>query len=301
MSGVVIPYWLDRPATEAVEIARVADREGFDELWVGELYHYDAFALAGFVVAATQSITPVIGPVAAGVRDPVTIARGVATVATLGGRPARLALGASNRTMVERFHGRPFGAEAERMRSTAEAVRAQLETGRSPTGYRSALGPVGAHISIAAFGHRMVGVAAEVADRMVVNLVTPEQAATLAGGAPGIPTVAWLVAALEPGADTHREVSTQVAHYLAAPGYAEMFADAGFATLVDRARDRMPIEELARIVPVELLAAVGLYGSKTDNAARANEYRDAGVEIALVPATAEDPAGEKTLAALRMI
>jgi probable F420-dependent oxidoreductase len=300
VTGVVVPYWLDRPALEAMEVARVADALGYDELWMGELYHFDVFALAASVVGATGSITPVLGPLAAAVRDPVTVARGVASVATLAGRPARLALGASNPVMVERFHGRRFGDEPERMRRVVAAVRSQLETGRSPSGYRSALGPVEAHISVAAFGSRMVEAADDVADRMVLNLVTPEQAALLAGSVT-VPTVAWVVAALEPGEATRRQVSGQVAHYLAAPGYADMFTAAGFGDLVATARDGMPVPELARRVPVELLASVALYGSRVDIAERLQHYRSAGVDVAFVPSTAEDPAGERVLSELRRI
>lgn len=300
MSGVVIPFWLDRPAMEAVEVARVSDALGYDELWMGELYHFDVFALAGSVVSVTSSITPVLGPLAAAARDPVSIARGVASVSTLADRPARLALGASNPVMVERFHGRRFGNEPERMRQVVGEVRTQLDTGRSPTGYRSALGMVESHISVAAFGPRMVSVAGDVGDRMVLNLVTPEQAALLAGSV-AIPTVAWVVAALEPGEATRQEVSGQVAHYLAAPGYADMFAAAGFGELVATAREGMPIPELAQRVPIELLASVALYGSRIDITERLDRYRSAGVDVAFVPSTAEDPAGERVLSELRRL
>lgn len=298
MSGVVIPFWLDRPASEAVDVARVADSLGFEELWVGELYHFDAFALAGHLAAITETITPVIGPLAAGVRDPMSLARGVASVSTLAGRETRLALGASNPAMVKRFHGRPFGDEAARIRAVVGAVREQLDTGRSPQGYRSALGPVGSHISVAAFGRRMVEAAGAVADRMVVNLVSPDQARILASSV-GIPTVAWVVAAVDPGPATRAEVASQVSHYLAAPGYAAMFDGAGFAELVALARDRMPVAELAGRVPDELLAAVALYGSRCDVVDQLERYRAAGVDVALVPATADDPAGERGLAAFR--
>ncbi|MGF1665548.1 MAG: LLM class F420-dependent oxidoreductase [Acidimicrobiia bacterium] len=300
MSGVVIPYWLDRPVLEALAVARAADALGYQELWMGGLYHFDVFALAGSVVGVTSSVTPVLGPLAAAVRDPVSIARGVASVATLAGRPVRLALGASNPGMVERFHGRRFGSEPERMRRVVSEVRTQLETGRSPTGYRSALGPVESHISVAAFGPRMVAAADEVADRMVLNLVTPEQAALLAGSVT-IPTVAWVVAAFEPGEATRRQVAGQVAHYLAAPGYTDMFIAAGFGNLVATAREGMPVAELAGRVPDELLASVALYGSRVDIAERLERYRSAGVDVAFVPSTAEDPAGERVLSVLRRL
>jgi probable F420-dependent oxidoreductase len=300
MPAVVLPYWLDRPPGEAASIARTADDLGYEELWVGELYHFDAFALAANLVERTTSICPVIGPIAAGVRDAVTIARAFSTVAELAGRSVRLALGASNRAVVERFHQRPFGGEPDRMRAVAAAVRSQVETGVSPSGYRSALPPRSLHLTIAAFGPRMIEAASDVADRMVVNLVTPDQAAALASAA-RIPTTAWVVGALEPGESTRDEVAAQVAHYLAAPGYADMFRSAGFGDLVGRALDRQPLSELAAAIPDSLLAEVAMYGSRRDVIAAYERYAAVGIDVAVVPATAEDPAGAAVLSLLRSV
>ena len=33
--AVVLPYWLGRPASDALVIAREADRLGYPELWLG--------------------------------------------------------------------------------------------------------------------------------------------------------------------------------------------------------------------------------------------------------------------------
>jgi alkanesulfonate monooxygenase SsuD/methylene tetrahydromethanopterin reductase-like flavin-dependent oxidoreductase (luciferase family) len=183
------------------------------------------------------------------------------------------------------------------MRHVAAAIRAQVETGVAPSGYRSALPQRRLHLTIAASGPRMVEVAAEVGDRMVINLVTLAQAVTLAARV-AIPTVCWAVAALEPGRATHAEVAGQIAHYLAAPGYSDMFREAGFGDLVDRAVEKQPVTELARLVPEELLSAVAIYGSKSDVVDSWTRFKSAGIDVALVPATAEDPAGTKILEVL---
>ncbi len=297
MTGVVLPYWLDRDPLEAVAVARQAESAGFGELWVGELYHYDAFALAGALAQITDRITLTVGPLAAGVRDSLSIARGVASISVLGARPARLALGASNPTIVERFHGRQFGSEATRMSELVDSVRMTLKSAKTEQGYRSALGVHQPHISVAALGPRMRETASLKADRMVVNLVTVEQAGTLADSV-NCPTVAWVVTALEPGPATRLQVATQVSHYLASPGYAEMFIEAGFGGLVERARAKTPMAQLVSEIPDALLEGVTLYGSESSIVTRAGEYRNAGVGLALVPTTAEDPAGERTLARL---
>ena len=43
---VALPFWLDRPDDEAMDVALAASEPGFDALWIGEMATYDAFALA---------------------------------------------------------------------------------------------------------------------------------------------------------------------------------------------------------------------------------------------------------------
>ncbi len=79
-----------------------------------------------------------------------------------------------------------------------------------------------------------------------------------------------------------------------------MFTEAGFGELVDAARGGTHPRELLAAVTPELPRAVGLVGGTDEIRERAAAYRDAGVnELVLVPATAGDPGGERTLRALR--
>lgn len=50
---VVLRYWFDRPAKQAVELGRVADRCGYPELWIGEMATFDAGADTIGVVPVT--------------------------------------------------------------------------------------------------------------------------------------------------------------------------------------------------------------------------------------------------------
>lgn len=293
---MVAPYWLDRPPTEVLDIAATANRLGATEMWIGELFHFDAFALAGYLGAKTSDMILTVGPLAAGTRDAVTLARATASVSALSARPARLALGASNRRMVQHIHDRSYGGEADRLRRMVPEIRSQLETGRSTRGYRSALGSFPAHISVAAFGPKMLEAAVHVADRIVVNLVTPEQAGRFAADAGDVGVVAWVVGALDPSAESRRQIAGQVAHYLRPPGYGEMLAEVGFGELVAEARQGKPVSDLARLIPDDLLALVGLYGSAADLAGRLEAYRAAGVDVAIVPSTAADDGGRRVLA-----
>ena len=313
--SVVLGLWQDRPPEENVAVGRLADELGYPELWIGEMATYDAFALATAIAGATEQIGFTIGPLSVHARTPMTVAVGAASVATLTGRPVDVALGTSSDVVVERWHGLDRSRPAQTLEDHAVAT-AELLSGRkadlgletlSTSGYRLRLPAPGSGVTVAAFGPRAIGVAARVADRLVLNMVTPAAARRLSdalataaddAGRPRPTVAAWLPAAIDPRAETLQQITMGLVAYLAAPGYGEMFAEAGFADLVDFARTRPHPKELFAAVPADLIDAIGLIGSASDVADRMAEYAAAGVdEICLVPATAGD-AADRTLRTL---
>jgi probable F420-dependent oxidoreductase len=316
--GVVMPFWLDRPDEEAVEIALAAEQAGIATVWVGEMASFDAFALATAIGLRTRRVGLKIGPLAVGVRSPVAIALGVASVATLTGRSVDVALGASSPAIVTGWHDRPWTALAPRMRETVPALRAILDGERVDLdgehvrirGFKLRRPQPDASIAVAASGPAMTRVAARHADEVVLNLVTPEHVGGVrerideeaaAAGRRGRPRLAvWVPAALDPGAQAHAQLAGQLAAYLAAPGYGDMFTALGFGSLVARARaGGIRRAELLAAIPSELATHVGAIGSARDIAARISEYHEAGADhVGVAPSTAEDPAGRGVLAAL---
>ncbi|WP_410672962.1 LLM class F420-dependent oxidoreductase [Amycolatopsis sp. cmx-4-68] len=316
--SVSLGLWQDRPPEEALETARAAEAAGYPELWIGEMATWDAFALGTAIGAATTRISLTFGPLAVTVRDPATIAMGVASVAALTGRSTGVALGTSSDVVVRGWHGRSRDRAVTALAESAVAVRQLLAGEKSAVdgsvvgsrGYRLRLAAPGSPLTIAAFGPRALGVAARHADRMVVNLVSPAAAAALVRGLREAasqaevtppPVAAWVVGAVDPGPAELEQLRRGVVGYLAAPGYAEMFRAEGFGDLVDFARTRPHPRELLAAVPVAAIAAVGLLGAPGDVTAKIAEYAAAGVdELAIVPATSDDdPGGAKTLAACR--
>ncbi len=306
--AVVLPYWLDRPASEALEIARSAEALRYRELWIGEMASFDAFALGAAIARETREIALTLGPLALGVRSPVALALGVGSVTELGGRPARLALGASSPAIVAGWHGRPFARLPALARETIAAVRPLLRGERSPHGFKLRVAAPAPDVTLAAFGPRMLGVAAREADRAVLNLVTPAAVRDVrdalerearAAGRPCPRLAVWVAAAHAPTDEAIAQLARQVCIYLAPPGYGEMFRAAGFGALVDRARAGEPQRRLVGDVPRALLEAVALLGDEAALRARAADYRAAGAdEIAVVPVTAGDDGGRRVLAAL---
>lgn len=311
--SVVTPLWQDRPPEENLEVALTADRLGFPELWVGEMATYDAFAFATAVGLRSRQIELTVGPLAVSVRTPMTMAMGLASVAALTMRRARLAIGASSTVVVEEWHGRPRERTALHLDESACVLRGLLDGEKvdfhgeivSSRGYRLRLPPPGAHITVAAFGRLAVRSAARRADRMLLNMVTAPAVARFrqqlhadaAAAGRSVPRLAvWLACATDPGEETIAQILRAKVGYLAAPGYGEMFAEAGFGDLVEFARSRPHPREILAAMPPELATRVSLVGSLDEIRARIAEYRSAGAdEICLVPATAGDPGGLRTL------
>ncbi len=313
---VVAPYWLDRPDDEVLDIALAARRNGFETMWLGEMASFDAFALATAVGLRAPGLALKIGPLAVGVRSPVALALGLASVATLTGARVDLALGASSPEIVSGWHDRSWAALAPRARETVEAVRAILAGERASYsgahvrthGFRLKHPQPQARISLAAFGPEMTRVAASTADELVLNLVTPERVAQVraradaharSAGRPAPEIAVWVTVALNPGAATLAQMSAQTAVYLRPPGYGEMFTELGFGALVERARAGCRRREHAELIPVELLGEVCAIGSENAIEERLARYLAAGASrVGIVPATAEDPAGRLVLGAL---
>jgi probable F420-dependent oxidoreductase len=314
--GVTIPFWLDSPDEEAIEIARAAERAGLGKVWVGEMATFDAFALATAIGQQTQRIRLIVGPLAVGVRSPVAIALGVSSVATLSGRGIDVALGASSPVIVGAWHDRPWAQLAPRTRETVIALRAILDGERidfdgkhvRAHGFRLRRAQPGTSIAVAAFGPAMTRVAASDADEVVLNLVTADHVAAvrkkidehaMAAHRPAPRLAVWVPAALDPGPAALTQLAGQLSVYVGVPGYGELFAGLGFEALVDRARSGMSRRELVKEIPLKLLEQVGALGSAHELAARIDAYHEAGADhVAVAPSTAEDPGGHATLGAL---
>ncbi|MFD6161380.1 LLM class F420-dependent oxidoreductase [Nocardia sp. NPDC060256] len=318
--SVSLPYWQDRDPLDALAVAEAAEKLGYHRLWLGEMATFDAFALATAIGLAPGRIPLCLGPFAVDVRSPATIAMGVASVAALTGRTVDVAIGSSSTVVVSGWHGRERRHTATHLEESARILRGLLagdkvdfagEVERTK-GYRLRLAPPRSSITVAAFGARALAAAARAADRVVLNLVTPEQVSRCAelvreaAAAAGVPSPAisvWVTAAASPTADILATVRRGVVGYLRAPGYDAMFEEAGFGEIVRLAHSGAHPRDILAGVPDELPAAVGMFGDDTTLRHRLDAYRSAGAdEIVVVPATsAEDPSGHHTLETLARI
>ena len=309
----VLPFWLDRPDDEALHIAEAAAEAGVTGLWIGEMASFDGFALATAIGMRTPGLQLKVGPLPISVRNPVAIALAASSVASLTGCPVDIALGASSPVIVAGWHDREWSHSAARMRETIQCLRPILRGERADYdgryvrshGFRLRHPLPHTEIAVGAFGPTMVRLAAQLADEVVLNLASPQRvaqvreridhhAAAAHRAAPHL--TVWVPVAVQPGEAALRQLAGQLTVYLAPPGYGEMFCELGFAELVERARSGARRSELAAVVPWELAEQLAAFGTPEQTAARLQAYRDAGADtVAVIPVTAEDPAGRAAL------
>ncbi len=242
---VALPFWLDRPDDEAMEVALAASNAGFDVLWAGEMATYDAFALATAIGLGAPGMGLKIGPLAVAVRGPVGLALGVSSVASLTGSRVDIALGASSPAIVAGWHDRPWAHHVPVMRETMECLRSILGGARvdyhgrhvASHGFRLRNPQPETRIALGAFGPGMIRLAARHADEVVLNLASParvaevrhaiDSAAAAAAGRAAPRLTVWVPVAVDPGAAAHAQLAAQLAVYLGPPGYGEMFSALG--------------------------------------------------------------------------
>ena len=130
-----------------------------------------------------------VGPLALGVRSPVSLALGASSVASLTGSRVDIALGASSPAIVAGWHDRQWAHHVEVMRETIECVRSILTGARIDCsgrhvrshGFRLRSPVPETRIAVGAFGPAVTRVAAQHADEVVLNLVPPTRVAEMRG------------------------------------------------------------------------------------------------------------------------
>jgi alkanesulfonate monooxygenase SsuD/methylene tetrahydromethanopterin reductase-like flavin-dependent oxidoreductase (luciferase family) len=294
-------------------VVETAEETGYEAVFVPEIVGREAFStLTGFA-HATSTIRLGTGAVTMWSRSPATTAMAAATVHDLSGGRLTLGIGA----------GSPRGAVATNLAATrgtiplmrryVEAVRQALE-GR-PVGSADGEDPFGVEgfslglmlesgrppIWLAALGDRMIGLAGEVADGVLLNWCTPDRvaeardlvakAAQRAGRDPGDITIAVYVRAClgvqEPVAlEALKEMTGQ---YASIPHYRRQLEHMGLgedAAMAAKAFQGGRVVE----VPEALVKALAIVGGRREALRRLDAYRSAGADLVLCyPVAALDP------------
>jgi alkanesulfonate monooxygenase SsuD/methylene tetrahydromethanopterin reductase-like flavin-dependent oxidoreductase (luciferase family) len=292
------------PWAEAVQIAQAAEEMGYRALFVPEITGREAFAtLTGFA-GATTTLWLGTGLVTMRARNPVTTAMAAATVQDIS--EGRLILGVGSGT--SRSQGGGSVGTLDRLRAYVRVLREALSG--QPVGPDHVFDAGGfvleleappPPIWLGALGDRMVSLAGEVADGILLNWCTPERvssaravlerAASEAGRDPGEITVAVYVrACLGVEAAVAKEaLRAATGMYAALPTYLRQMRAMGLgaeAEIAAKAAGAGRPED----VPDSLVGALTVSGGRSDAMTRFQAYAEAGADLVLwYPVPVLDP------------
>jgi F420-dependent oxidoreductase-like protein len=318
---------------ELIELAREAERLGYDSAWAAEAWGTDAVTVLSWLGATTTTLKLGTGIMQIPARTPAMTAMTAATLDLMSGGRVLLGLGTSGPQVVEGWHGLPFGKPLGRTREYVEIVRAAIRRelvehegdhyevpyrGGDATGLgkplKLMLRPVRDEIPIylAAIGPKNVALAAEIADGWLPVWVSPTKLRDVFGGAlaaakPGFDIAAFSVpVAISDDLQAARDfVKPQLALYVGGMGargqnyYNALVGRYGYE------REASEIQELylggkkmeaIAAVPDALVDEVALVGSPERVADRLEAWKESGVTTLLIQA--HDPATLQTMAEL---
>src|SRR4029453_12227304 len=104
------------------ELAREAERLGFDSGWSAEAWGADAVSPLVWIAAHTERIKRRTGVVQLSARTPTATAMHTLTLDHLSNGRVILGLGVSGPQVVEGWYGQPFGKPIARTRAYVEIV-----------------------------------------------------------------------------------------------------------------------------------------------------------------------------------
>src|SRR5207249_3660021 len=301
-----------------IELAREAERLGYDSAWAAEAWGTDAVTVLSWLAATTSAIKVGTAIMQIPGRTPANTAMTAATLDLLSGGRFLLGLGTSGPQVVEGWHGQPWGKPLGKTREYVEIVRAALRRqvvehngehyripwdGPGATGLgkplKLMLRPLRAEIPIylAALGPKNVALAAEIGDGWLPIFVDPERfddtfGPSLAAAPPDFEIAATASVLVGDDVDALRDsLRPHVALYVGGMGakgrnvYNALVRRYGWEGEAERIQELYlggKKREAIAAVPDELVDAVALVGPKQRIAERLDAWRATPVTTLIV-------------------
>jgi probable F420-dependent oxidoreductase len=124
--GITLPAQDELAASDFVELARLAEQEGFGTVTAGEIAGAEALVLLGAIAQATRRIRIGSGVIAIYNRSPVLTGMAFASLGSLAPGRVFAGIGTGSHRVVEDWNGRELRAPLRTMREFVEILRAVL-------------------------------------------------------------------------------------------------------------------------------------------------------------------------------
>jgi len=292
---------------------QLADELGYDSVWVTNNVTREAFVVLTAYAAATKQISVGTDIVQIQTRHPAVMAQQALSLNDISGGRFRLGLGVSHAPNIEGAFGLQMGKPLELMREYVGIMR---------QAFAGAVNHEGAHyrvkweysmprkappLYVAALNPRMLELAGEIADGVLLWLPTPDyvcdtvmprvRAGRERAGKPldGFEVICPVPAAIvDDAASGWQSFCAELVRYSSLPFYQQEFRNAGYGEEVEAfLRDREQGDPVAAVRP-RLAEALGAVGSAADVAGLVGRFVEAGVTLPLIRPV-HGPAIEATL------
>jgi alkanesulfonate monooxygenase SsuD/methylene tetrahydromethanopterin reductase-like flavin-dependent oxidoreductase (luciferase family) len=289
-----------RSLDQAVGRVRLAEELGFDSVWITHINARDSLTVLAHYASQTERVRLGTGVVPIYSRVPATMAQTAATIDEISDGRLNLGLGVSHRPVVEGWFGQTIDKPVSEMREYVAIVRAIL-AGEDPpagekwqTGMRLGMEPrPGIPVYVAGLSPRMLQLAGEIADGVVLWLCNPNYIADVvvpevrkgrerAGkDLDGFDIVSAVPSAcVEDTAHAWSAMRRDLLPYFGLPFYRAMLERSGFGDDIagyDEAAGRGDVDGMQAAISerfLRVLTAVGDAGAVRQGIER---YREAGV------------------------
>jgi probable F420-dependent oxidoreductase len=317
------------PLHEHKDVLRQAERAGYTDLWSLEVDGTDAFTPLALAAAWTERLR--LGTAIAGTftRGPMTLAMTAAAMAEAAPGRFVLGLGTSSNTIAEDWNGIAFARPYTRTRDVFRAVRTALggqrvsvetETTRVANFRLTRPVPAPVPIFLAALRERMLRLAGEEADGVLINWLGPDDVPTVlrevrrgaerAGRDPDAVEVACRIfVCVSEDVEAARQIARRyVAAYLTVPVYADFHRWLGRGEALRPMQDAWAAGDrrgATAAIPDEVVDAVFVAGDAATCRQKIQAYVDAGVQtpiVYIVPVSLDwNEQGRESLAAVEAL
>ena len=178
---IISEEWPDKTINAVIEFAKGKEAQGFDNLWMANIFGLDAINALGVVGHATESIGLGTAVVPSYPRHPVAMAQQALTTAAASNNRFTLGIGLSHKLVIEDMLGMSYDKPARHMREyleilmpllRGEAVDYQGEQYRSACAIEVA-GTRPVPVVVAALGPVMLKLAGQMADGTTTWMTGP--------------------------------------------------------------------------------------------------------------------------------
>jgi probable F420-dependent oxidoreductase len=289
-----------RSLEQAVARVRLAEELEYASVWVTHIAARESLTVLAHYACHTASVRLGTGVVPIYTRTPATMAQTAATIDELSGGRLNLGMGVSHRPVVEGWHGQTIDRPVAEMREYVAITRAILRGEDPPagekwrTGFRLGMEPrPELPIYVAGLSPRMLQLAGEVADGVVLWLCNPNYVADVV-----VPEVrkgreragkdldGFDIVAAVPSACTDDPTEAWAAMrrdllpYFSLPFYRAMIERSGFGDDLagfDQAAAGGDAEQMQAAIPERFLRVLTAVGSAQEVREGVERYRQAGV------------------------